>query len=313
MTPSTMLCLVLLGVYPLVTLVLSAAVALAWHAGLRQTAAGSGDLVLLRLLPAAGGALIVLAVVLPAFLTQEPHEQHEAAGPLLVVLAALSGVAFGFGIRRGWRACTGARAVLRGCDPARRWTAATGQEIHVVDIPEPLVAVIGGWRPRIVAAECVICACSAEEFQQVIAHEAAHISAHDNLKQLLLIASPDVLSWTRVGAELMERWRAAAELEADRRATGTDPRKRLALAAALVKVARALGAAEHARLALSMPIASGEVEARVRRLLAPLDSVVPGVAHTKSLLWCALLLPVAVLPFYPWVHELIEALVRLGR
>jgi hypothetical protein len=312
MTPLAMLCLVLLGVYGLTALVLSAAVALAWNAGLKRTAAGSSDLVLLRLLPAGGGLLIVLTVVLPAFLAQEPHEPHETAGPLLVVLAALSGVALGIGLWRGWRASTSARSLLESCGAPRRRVMADGREVNVVDVPEPLVAVIGGWRPRIVAAECVISACTAEEFQQVIAHEAAHLSARDNLKQLLLIASPDVLGWTRVGADLTERWRAAAELEADARAAGSDPRKRVALAAALIKVARALGAARRARPVLGMPVASDDVEARVRRLLAPPDSVAPGVARTRPLLWCALLLPVAVLPFYPWVHELLEALVRLG-
>jgi hypothetical protein len=305
-----MLCLVLLGVYGLTALVLSAAVALAWSAGLKQAVAGSGDLLLLRLLPAGGALLIVLTVVSPAFLTQEPHLKREAAGPLLVLLAALSGFALGVGIWRAWRACTSARALLKHCGPARRSVTANGLELNVVDVPEPLVAVIGGLRPRIVAAECVISACSAEEFQQVIAHEAAHVSAHDNLKQLLLIASPDVFGWTRLGADLTQRWRAAAELEADRRATDSDPRKRVALAAALIKVARALGAVERTRPELSMPVASDEVGVRVRRLLAPPGACTPGVASPRAVVLCALALPALALPLYPWIHELIEALVR---
>jgi hypothetical protein len=311
MSPAVMLCLVLLGMYGLTTLVLSGLVALAWNAGLKQTVAGSTNLLILRLLPAGGGLLIVLTVVLPAFLSQEPYRQREAAGPLLLILGALSLLALGLGIWRACHACTTARSLLRSCGAARRWVVANGQEVKVVDVREPFVAVVGVWRPEIVAAECVISACSEEEFRQVIAHEGAHVSSRDNLKQLLLIASPDVLGWMRLGADLTQRWRAAAELEADQRATENDPRKRVALAAALIRVARALGAVERVRPVLSMPVASDDVEARVRQLLATPDPSPPGGASAKAVVSCALLLPVAALPLYPWVHELIEALVRL--
>jgi Zn-dependent protease with chaperone function len=307
-----MLCLVLLAMFALITLTLSALVALAWCAGLKHRLAASADLLALRLLPAAGAVLLVLTVVLPAFLSQEPHQVRETAGPMLVVLGALSFVALAHGIWRGWQACAAARALLRHCGPPRRWLVAGGQKVHVVDVPEPLVAVIGGWRPRIVAAECVIGACSPEEFQQVMAHEAAHVSARDNLKQLLLIASPDLLAWTPVGAVLAQRWRAAAEIEADQRATQNDSRRRLALAAALIKVARALGAREGGLPVLSLPVASDDVGGRVRQLLAPPDASSQRAASARAVIACALLTPVAALPLYPWVHELIETLVRLG-
>jgi hypothetical protein len=312
MNPAVMLCLVLLGLYGSTTLLLSGLVALSWNAGLKHRGAGANDLLTLRLLPAAGGLLIVLSVVLPAFLTQEPHHQREAVGPWLVFLATLSFLTLGLGIRRGWHACRAARSLLRSCGPARGWVVANGQEVKVVDVREPIVAVIGGWRPQIVAAECVISACSAEEFQQVISHEAAHVSAWDNLKQLLLIASPDVLGWTRAGTDLAQRWREAAELEADQRATQNDARKRVALAAALIKVARAVCALRRVRPVLSISVASDDVEARVRQLLAPPAPLPPRAPSAKILVWCALLLPVAACPLYPWVHELIESLVRLG-
>jgi hypothetical protein len=116
----------------------------------------------------------------------------------------------------------------------------------------------------------------------------------------------------------MQRWRAAAELEADQRATGNDPRRRLALAAALIKVARALGTAERADPALSMLIASDDVAARVRHLLAPPQALPTRGARLKTvacctfMACCTLLTPLAAMPHYPVVHELIEALVRLG-
>jgi hypothetical protein len=313
MTAAAMLCLVLLAMFALSTLLLAGVVALAWRAGLCRALTASVDLLVLRLLPAAGALLIVLTVVLPAFLSEEPHQQREAAGPWLFALAGFSLLAVGHGVWRATRACAAARAVLRCCGPARRWLVESGQLVKVVAVAEPVVAVIGGWRARIVAAECVVAACSTDELRQVIAHEAAHVSAHDNLKQLLLVATPDVLSWTRIGAALTQRWRAAAELEADRRATGNDPRRRLALAAALIKVARAFEATGRSSVALSLPVASNDVEGRVRQLLAPPDCTVPSkAAGARMLAMCAVLLPVAALPLYPLVHELIEALVRLG-
>jgi Zn-dependent protease with chaperone function len=313
MNAALMLGLVLLAMFGLSTLVLSGLVAFAWRAGLRYTVAASADLLTLRLLPAAGGLLIVLTVVLPAFLSHEPHQRREVAGPWLLSLAALSLLAVGHGVWRGWRACAAARSLLRNCGPARRWIVANGQEVKVVGRAEPIVAVIGGWRPQIVAAECVVSACSTDELQQVIAHEAAHVSARDHLKQLMLIVSPDVLAWTRVGAALSQQWRAAAELEADQRATDNDPCRRLALAAALIKVARALGAAERACGALSMPVASDDVEGRVRQLLAPpASSSSPRATRARTLVLCALVLPVTAVPLYRLVHALIEALVQLG-
>jgi hypothetical protein len=313
MNAAPMLCLVLLAMFGLSTLVLSGLVALAWHAGLKRALTASADLLTLRLLPAAGGLLIVLTAVLPAFLSQEPHHQREAAGPWLLTLASLTLLAVGHGLWRGWRACAAARSLLRHCRSASRPIVANGRQVEVVGTREPIVAVIGSWRPRIVAAECVIGACSTDELRQVIAHEAAHVSARDNLKQLMLIASPDLLAGTRVGAELSRRWRTAAEFEADRRATGNDPCRRLALAAALIKVARAQGAPGRSSGALSMPVAYDDVEGRVRQLIAPPSSTSSPAAKTPATLAvCGLLLPVTAAPLYPLVHRLIEALVQLG-
>ena len=144
----------------------------------------------------------------------------------------------------------------------------------------------------------------------MLAHEAAHMSARDNLKLLLLLTLPDALAWLRTGRALTERWRAAAELEADERASGADPRKRLALASALIKVARLSLASGRQRRAVSAT-ASG-LEHRVRRLLAPSAAITrsfPG----RRLLTCALLLPLLAVPLYAFVHRLIEALVAFGR
>ena len=303
---------VLLAVYGLASSLLSAVVAIGWYTGLKRKLALPSNLLALRLLPAAGGTLIALTVVLPAFLAYEPPGGREQVGPLLVSLALLSVIAVGDGIRRAWVACVAARLLLSKCGPADRWYVEPGRNIDIVDVEQPIVAAVGGWRPRIVAAKRVIAACSPDEFSRVIAHEAAHIAARDNLKLLMLAASPDALAWTPVGTTVAKRWRIAAEFAADERATGPDPRRRIALASALIKVARLSIASDRRLPELSMPVGVDDVEGRVRRLLSA-----PPTRHqtsaAKSLLVCAALIPMLAVPFYGFVHELIEILVAFGR
>jgi len=310
MSSALTLGIVLLATFSLAVVLLSGLVAVVWHAGLKRVRTASADLLALRLFPVAGALLFVWTVVLPAFLSYEPYRDREAAGPLLLILAAFALLTSGHGIWRGWRAWTAARSLLQGCGPAKRCVVENGCTVQVVDIAKPIVGVIGGWRPRVVTAECVISACSPNEFRQVVAHEAAHVSARDNLKLLLLLACPDALAWTALGAALTERWRTAAEFAADQRAAGDDPRKRLELASALVKVARLFDTGLGARHTLTMSVALDDVEGRVRQLLAPAS--VTSARITKALASLALLTPVAALPLYALVHELIETLVRFG-
>jgi Zn-dependent protease with chaperone function len=309
---AAVLCLVLVAVYGLASLLLSILVAVTWRAGFDRMRSTSDDFLVLRLLPAGGAALLTLTVVLPAFLIYEPAHELEEVGPCLVALALLALIAVGAGIVRGWRACAAARALLRNWGPGELRSVGAGQKVDLIDIPEPIVAVVGGWRPRIVASKQVFGTCSQEEFCQVIAHEAAHISTRDNLKLLLLVVSPDALAWLPCDAALAARWRAAAELEADERATGLDPRKRVALASALIKVARLSTGADHPLPALSMPIALDDVEGRVRRLLKP-SPTTSRTTNIKRLMVCAALVPVISVPLYGLVHQFIEALVTFGR
>jgi hypothetical protein len=309
---AAMLCLVLVAVYGLTSLLLSMLVAASWRVGLERMPSTSSDFLALRLLPAVGGALLTLTVVLPAFLSYEPARELEEVGPPLVALVMLALVTAAAGIIRGWRAGAAGRLLLRSCGPAGRWSTADGQKVDLFDIPEPIVAVVGGWRPRIIAAKHVMGACSPEEFHEIIAHEAAHISARDNLKLLLFVVSPDILAWLPCGATLAARWRAAAEFEADEQAAGSDPRRRVALASALIKVARLATGTRSALPTLSMSVALDDVDGRVRQLLSPSRKLARTTA-VRVLLACSLLVPVLAVPLYRLVHLFIEGLVALGR
>jgi hypothetical protein len=307
------LCLVLVAVYGLTSLLLSILVAGLWRAGLARTRSTSGELLALRLLPSAGAVFLTFTIVLPAFLIYEPHHEVEQVGPLLVMLAVFALVTVGGGILRGWRAWVAATALLRNCGPADRSRIIAGQTVDIFDVPEPLVAVVGAWRPRLVAARTVLAACSDGEFRQVIAHEAAHVSAHDNLKLLLLLVSPDALAWMPTGEALTARWRAVAELEADALSTGADRYKRVALASALLKVARLSTGTPRQFAVLSMPIALDDVEGRVRQLLAPSLATPSHVSIPVVVAACALLLPVIAVPLYGPVQQWVEALVGFAR
>jgi Zn-dependent protease with chaperone function len=307
--------LVVLAAYGLCNLLLSAAVVLAWRAGLRQRLTDADAVLGVRLLPAMGSATLVLTVVLPAFVLYEPPHAQDHPGPLLVASALFALLVLGDGARRGVGAWRATRRLVNRSQPLRTHRAAGGTEVTVIDVREPLVGVVGSWKQRIVAAGCVAATCDDEEFRQVLAHEAAHLDARDNLKRLMLLIMPDALAWLSTGRALTEHWRAATELEADERASGSDPRKRVALASALIKVARLSIASGRPRQVTEATRPSGSLvglEHRVRRLLAP-SPVIPRNFSGRRMLTCALLVPLLAMPLYASVHRLIEALVAFGR
>lgn len=304
--------LVLLAAYGLFNLLLSAVVVLAWRAGLRRHLTDAAAVLSARLLPAAGSATLVLTVVLPAFLLYEPRHAHDQPGPLLVISALFTLFVLLDGVRRGWRAWWATRTLLRSSQPPPAQPAGGSSEVTVLNVKEPLVGVVGGWKQRVVAAPCVAAACDHEEFRQVLAHEAAHMDSRDNLKLLMLLTMPDALAWFATGKALTEHWRAVTELEADERASGTDPRKRVALASALIKVARLSIASGRPRRASRVGSHLSGLEHRVRRLLAP-SAAMHRSFPARRLVTCALLVPLLAVPLYASVHRLIEVLVAFGR
>lgn len=310
------LAVVLVASYGLIHLLLSVAVALAWRLRLRlrlrTLPLSANDLLALRLAPAAGGLFLVLSVVLPAFVLYEPLRDVEDTGPVLTLLVLLAAATAADSARRAGSAVAAARRLFERCGVAGRDHAAAG--FDVVEVPEAIVAVVGVWRPRILVSRRVVERCDRAELNAVIAHETAHLRTRDNLKLLLMVASPDLLAGLPVGRELLRRWRAAAEIEADDRATDGDPRRRLALAAALVRVARLASAAGHAPPAFGLSVAADDVEDRVRRLLSP--AVVPARASMRvvhALTGTALVLALLAVPAQGWIYAGIEGLVALGR
>jgi hypothetical protein len=312
MSVAVSLPLVLLASYGLISLILSLAVALAWRPRLSPAITCADEILTVRLLPAALALLIDATVVAPSFLLYEPVDADERCGPVLAGLSVLALVTIIDGARRAWLGRARARTLLRDFKPLKDLSVPAGHRIDVIDTPGPLVAVVGELRPRIVAAKQVVRVCSQEELHQIVAHEAAHIYARDNLKLLLLVASPDPLAWLPTGADLQERWQEAAELEADERASGPDPHKRVALASALIKVARLSIGTGRWRPARRVSEPRGTLDSRIRRLLAPPPAAMVNTSIRRAAV-CALTLPVVAVPLHAFVHHIIEMLVAFGR
>jgi len=301
-----MLAVVALAAYAILSAALALLVTVLWHLGLCGRRFVSHEVFALRLLPGPGAAVLVVTIVLPAFVRYEPSVRGEVGGPLLWSFAALSCLMLVDALRRAYQANRATHAFLEHCGSAH-----SNGAIEFVDLAEPLVAVVGAWRQRIIVARAVVMACTVEEFAHVRAHESAHLAARDNLKALLLRLSPDLFAWLPSGAELIRRWRICAECEADQAAAGDRPERRVVLAAALVRIARL---SINVGLCDDFPgtsAARDDVNTRVRLLLAPARPLRKTLSVAR-LVVLALALTVAALPAYPEIYGLVERLVRAG-
>jgi beta-lactamase regulating signal transducer with metallopeptidase domain len=306
---------VALAGYAVISSLLAAAVAAFWRR--RGTNVHSAStLALLRLLPAGFGALATAVIVVPAFLVYEPVRESEPVGPIVIALALVAlGVASA-------AAAIAVRTLLQTVRLERRWLRSAARipadpsaamATYVIDSATPLVALIGVFSPRLVAARSVVEACSREEFAVIVAHERGHLRARDNLVRWLLCSVPDTLRWSSCHRDILNAWRHASEDAADDAAARNDA-GRAELAALLVKVAR-LGVTGPAPATVS-PFADPDgLERRVRRLIAasgpaPANRWPRGAMMLAAALAAALLSRPAVLLE---AYEIIEFTVRAGR
>jgi hypothetical protein len=267
----------------------------------------------LRILPAACALVCAFAVALPIFLYFEPLDSGEEMARTLV-FTAIAGAAL---LARGaWRAAAGLRAtgaLLRGWQArGRRLDAidAFDAPLPVFAIEEsfPTVAVVGFSHPALFIAERVLRECSPGEVRAMVQHECAHVTSRDNLKRFLIRACPDVL---RRNSVLDRAWTSAAEEAADARAAGGDPASALALAEALVRVARIAPRVSTLEVASAFYL-GGSIESRVRRLVEPVHSLPDPSRPLGCVMACAAAAAFAGLAVFTAadIHQLMEAAVR---
>jgi hypothetical protein len=205
----------------------------------RGPATSPGWLLALRLFPALTSLLFVGGVFAPAHWRFEPRGGDEAFGVGVHLVAAAGAVILA---RAAWRAVAATRAGwrLRVCHGRPPLQVADGFEVFEVDGLAG-VSLAGVVRPRILVGPAVRATLTRGELDAAVAHEVAHGASRDNWKRLAVFCAPDLFGPTEAARRLEAAWSAAAECEADARATAGDHRRAADLAAALVKVAR-LGA-----------------------------------------------------------------------
>lgn len=267
---------VALAAYAALNIAASIAVALIWRSriALRHHAspiARARRLLWLRAAPALMSSAITLAVVTPAFAIFEPDRASEMAGPLLIALAMVASaqiiIAIHISIATTLRTRAAAGAWLRGAVPLDVDPPA-GVPAYSIDSIAPIVALVGVFRPRLVAARSVIDSCTPGELATIVAHERGHLQSCDNLKRWLVACAPDALRWTPIHHALAAAWHDAAEDAADDAATPGDATARVELAALLIKIARLTPEPVWPAATVSPFVEPGGLNRRVRRLLA---------------------------------------------
>jgi Zn-dependent protease with chaperone function len=239
---------------------------------IRLRAAGAPDaLLLLKLVPGVVALFFTFVVFLPAHWRFEPEGAEESAGYTLVALGTLGAVTLVLAVRRAVRDAGATRRVERGWrERASGPTTFLGARLPVYGLPDPspVISLAGLVRPRVFVARPIVAAFTSDEMEVSLAHELAHHDTHDNLKRMLVACSPDLLGLWPSGRALERRWRAAVEFAADDRAVGGEKSRAVALASALIKVARLSPAAVAA--GSSSTFYDGTLlAARIDRLLSP--------------------------------------------
>jgi Zn-dependent protease with chaperone function len=251
----------------------------------------------LRLLPAVAAGIAVAAVCLPSYLWLEPEGTAERVGwPCLAVALVGAGICAA-GLARAARAVVRSQRYVRNCRAAAEGDSA-------------VVLLAGVWRPRLVVSRGVRRALAQDQLAAAVRHERAHRERRDNLKRLLLAASP----WAP-GLKALERgWARMAEWAADDRAAAGDAGQAVALAEALVRVARMGGGGMAAApLAAGLMADAGDLEVRVERLLNPRATL--AAARTRRWVWAgAALTAVTAMIIEPGTlvaaHRVLEELMR---
>lgn len=326
MSRALLLLSVALASYAVLSSLASLVVVAVWHTGLSHRAdwppvVRARRLVTLRAFPTVATALVVAGLVMPAFLIFEPVRATEAVGPALIALALLGLALLGGG------SATAALSAFATWRIERRWLRAAqpldfdppaGVPAYAVDSFTPVVALVGVFVPKLIAARTVIEACNRDELANIVAHERGHLHARDNLKRWLMACAPDLLRWTPVHRAITLAWDDAAEDAADDAATAGHDVARLDLAALLVKVARLSAGPALTAATISPFIERDRLDRRVRRLLSSAHkSNSPRSAVARPLIGTGLIATMLTILNSPsalkTVHEAVEAVVTFGR
>ncbi len=125
----------------------------------------------------------------------------------------------------------------------------------------PALILVGIRRPKVMVSDMAAIVLSDRELQVAVRHELGHMHSWDNLKKVLISATPFPGM-----SSLESAWRKAAELAADDAAV-TNRQDALDLAAALIKLSRYSKQWSEPALASGLVSGSSSISLRVKRLL----------------------------------------------
>jgi len=243
---------------------LSMLIALAWHVTREirrgRIARSSSLLFGLRMFSFVVSGVIAVFFTFPSFWLMERAALDEDAGTF--VLAACALLIVGAGVFRVFRdqarTTRAVRAWLLGT-----WSADGSATKPVLGATHgaPALILVGIRRPQVMVSDAATRLLSNEELQVAIRHEFGHRRSWDNLKKVLISATP----FPGMGA-LERSWREAAELAADDAAVG-NRQEALDLAAALIKLSRSPKPSPEPALASGLVCATSSIATRVERLL----------------------------------------------
>ena len=268
-------------------------------------------LLILRLLPSGLALFVVAGLCVPSYFQLEPETTSEHVGLACFAAALLGLIVWGISISRAVRASAQSLRYIRQCGRVARRRR---PRIWVIEGPGHVLALAGMMRPRLVVSRDVVSALSPDELAAALRHERAHQTSRDNLKRLFLLLTPGILPFFR-GYDALERgWSKFTEWSADDTAVAGNPRRSLALAAALVRVARLGTSPQPSPLMTSLLGGSQDLSERVDRLLHPAqqrERKTPVLIATASLLLSGSLVAVVLQPStFHSVHQILEHLIR---
>ena len=242
---------------------LSLAVAFAWwtlRRVPRSTAFQSAGFIFgLRIFPFAVSMIATVFLTLPSFWLMERRSFDEDATTFFLAGFALLLLIAG--------AIRVLQAQLRTSQAVTEWlrNASSDEEGSIAAMSAkkgaPALMLVGVCRSKVMVSDMAAAVLNDNELRVAIRHELGHRRSWDNLKKLLINATPFL------GMRTIERaWREAAELAADDSAVETR-QDALDLASALIKLSRSSRQWSEPELASGLACASSAIDLRVHRLL----------------------------------------------
>ena len=255
--------LVSLAFFAMVYCPLSMLVVLAWRSMNRigqESAVGSANFLFgLRIFSFTVATVVAVFFTFPSFWLMERASLDEDAGTFM--LAACSLLILGAGL---FRVLT---AQARTTSAVSQWSlgARSGSDASKPALSAskgaPALILVGIRRPSVLVSDMAALVLSDRELQVAVRHEFGHMRSWDNLKKVLISATPFPGM-----SRLESAWREAAELAADDAAVA-NRQDALDLAAALIKLSRSSKQWSEPALASGLVSGSCSISLRVKRLL----------------------------------------------